>query len=245
MTGGRDPWSDPATPTQPGAPYAGPPQTAPTPPHGQNPYGQPPYGQPPYGQDPYGRPPYGYPVGPYGPGPYGGAVPWGGLPPRGPQRPGQVITAAVLAFVQGTLVLIASIYVWFFASIADFAARESGGVPQRVSALASEGAVLAMVGLASAVLLVAAGVLALNRRSRGVWLLLLAAHAVQVALAAYWAVRLYSALGDVPGAGGEGAFASFALLFAAGPLTALGLLLIGGGRAWFDSAQRTSATGAV
>jgi hypothetical protein len=226
----RDPWADPATPTEQGAPYAGPPPTAPVPPYGQYPYGQPQYGQPPYGY----------------PGPYGGPVPWGaGLPARAPQRPGQVITAAVLAFVQATVVLIASLYVWFFASLADLAARQSGGVPQRLTPLAGEGTALAMLGLVSAVLLIAAGVLALNRRTRGVWLLLLAAHAVQVVLALYWAVRLYSVLGDVPGAEGEGAFASFSLFFAAGPLTALGLLLIGGGRAWFDGVQRASATGAV
>jgi hypothetical protein len=220
----RDPWADPATPTEQGAPYAGPPPTAPVPPYGQYPYGQPPYGQPPYGY----------------PGPYGGPVPWGaGLPPRAPQRPGQVIAAAVLAFVQATVVLIASLYVWFFASLADLAAREGPGVPQRLSALAGEGTALAMLGLVSAVLLIAAGVSALNRRTRGVWLLLVAAHAVQVVLALYWAVRLYTALGNVPGAGGEGAFASFSLFFAAGPLTALGLLLIGGGRAWFDGAGRS------
>jgi hypothetical protein len=150
-----------------------------------------------------------------------------------------VITAAVLAFVQAALVLIASLYVWFFASITDLAVREGAGVPQQLRRLATEGTVLAVLGLVSAVLLVAAGALALNRRARGVWLLVLAAHAAQVVLALYWAVRLYSVLGDVPGASGAGTFASFSLVFAAGPLTSLGLLLIGGGRTWFDGAGRS------
>ena len=216
----RDPWADPATPTEEAAPYAGPPVPA-APPNGAYPYGQYAYGQYPYGQAPYGGP-----------------VPWAALPPRGPQRPGQVITAAVLAFVQAAVVVIASLYVWFFASIAEFAAQESGGMPLPVRRLADEATALAVLGLLSAVLLVAAGIAALNRRTRGVWFLLLAAHGVQVGLALYWAVRLFSTLADVPGAGGEGAFASFSLIFAAGPLTALGLLLIGGGRAWFDGARR-------
>jgi hypothetical protein len=231
VTPDRDPWADPATATEQGAPYAGPPQTAP---NGPYPYAQYPHGgQHPYAYNPHAQVPYGYPA------PYGGPVPWAALPPRGPQRPGQVIAGAVLAFVQAALVLIASLYLWFFASIADLAVQESGGVPLRIRNLADEGTVLAVLGLVSAVLLVGAGIAALNRRSRGVWFLLLAAHAAQVGLALYWAVRLYSTIADMPGAGGEGAFASFSLIFAAGPLTALGLLLVGGGRAWFDAARRS------
>jgi hypothetical protein len=209
----RDPWADPATPTEQGPPYPGPPQYA-------------------YGPPPYGQLPSGYPA------PYGGPVPWAPLPPRGPQRPGQVITAAVLAFVQAALVLVASLYVWFFASVAELAAQESGGVPLQARRLAGEGTALAVLGLLSAVLLVAAGITALNRRSPRARLFLLAAHAVQVALALYWAVWLYTVLGDVPGAAGEGVLASFAIFFAAGPVAALGLLLLGPGRAWFTDARR-------
>jgi hypothetical protein len=84
-------------------------------------------------------------------------------------------------------------------------------------------------------------VLSLNRRTRGIWLLLLLAHAVQVVLSIYWAVRLYGVFADVPGADGEGAFATFGLFFAAGPLTAVGLLLLGAGRTWFTGEQRASA----
>ena len=205
---GMSPWADPSTPTVPGAPYGGPPPMMPP-------------------VQPYAAAPaaWGYPV------PYG-AAPWGPVPPRRPQRPGQVITAAVLAFAQAVVVLIASLYIWFFASIADLAAAEAGGVwsPGTVDALAREATVLAVVQLLSAVLLVGAGVWALNRRSRAPWVLLVAALAFQVVLAVYWTVRLMSEFG---GFDTERTFLSFALFFAAGPLVGLGMLLVGPGRRWF------------
>jgi hypothetical protein len=105
-------------------------------------------------------------------------------------------------------------------------------------ALASEGEVLALLGVLSAVLLVVAGIAGLTRRSRAAWLLLLAGHAVQVVLAAYWAARLHTVLGDVPGTVDESAFASFALVFAVAPLVGLGLVLFGPGRGWFDGTAR-------
>ena len=105
---GSSPWADPTTETQPGAPYQGPPPTAPQ------------YGYP----APYG---YGYP----GPAPYPGYGYPGPWAPRRPQRPGQVITSAVLAFVQTALVLVASLYLWFFTSMIGFAiALRSAGQPQ-------------------------------------------------------------------------------------------------------------------
>jgi hypothetical protein len=215
-----DPWADPSTPTEPGAPYTGPPPTAPVP--GGS-----------YGQYP---PPYGYP-GPHGyPAPYGQphGAPWG-PPPQKPRRPGQVITSAVLAFVQAGVVLIASLYVWFFASLADVAAAEAGAAntSRTMQALATEGTVLAVVQLVSAVLLVVAGIAALNRRTGLAWLLLLGAHAVQVVLAVYWTVRMLVVLGDVPGPGAEESFVAFTLFFAAAPLVGLGLVVGGPGRRWF------------
>ena len=207
---GGSPWADPTTPTEPGAPYAGPPATV-------QPYAAPTaYGHPPYSAATWGQPaPYGY-----------------ALPPRRPQRPGQVITAAVLAFTQAVVVLIASLYLWFFASIAEVAATEAGGVwsPGTMDTLATEGTVLAIVQLLSAVVLVGAGVWALNSQRRGAWLLLVAALAVQVLLAGYWAVRLMTEIG---GFDSEGAILSFSLFFAAGPLVGLGMLLVGPGRRWF------------
>ena len=209
--GTPSPWADPSTPTEPGLPYAGPPPTAPPQ------WGPPAYGYPqPYAAPPWGAP-YGHPV-----------------PPRPPQRPGQVITAAVLAFAQALVVLIASLYVWFFASIADVAAAGADGIyaPGTVEALATEATVLAVVQLASVLLLIGAGIWALTTRRREAGLLLAVALAVQVVLAAYWLVRLLSELG---GPGGDGSIVALSLFFAAAPLVGLGMLVIGPGRRWFDS----------
>jgi hypothetical protein len=216
-TPGSSPWADPSSPTEPGVPYGGPPPTAPQP-----------YAAPSYGA----QPGYAYPAQPWG-APAWGAVPYGyPLPPRPPQRPGQVITAAVLAFAQSLVVIIASLYLWFFASIADVALAATDELPpSSLDSLASEGTVLAIVQLLSAVLLIAAGVWALNSRQRAAGLLLAAALALQVLLAVYWAVRLNSEIG---GYDTEGTITAFALFFAAGPLVGLGMLLIGPGRRWFD-----------
>jgi hypothetical protein len=180
---------------------------------------------PSYGTAHYGVPPYGYPP------------PWGPFPPRPPQRPGQLITATVLAFVQALVVLVASVYVWFFAAVVDLAADEAAGVlaPGTADRLATEGSVLAVVQVVSAVLLLAGGIWALNTRSPRAWLLLLAAHALQVVLALYWAVRLIAEAG---GFGNEGGLVSAALFFAVLPLVALGLLLAGPGRRWFDGTPK-------
>ena len=112
----------------------------------------------------------------------------------------------MLAFVQAGLVLIASLYVWFFASVADLAVQGTAGVfaPGPVDALATEGTALAIVQLVSFVLLVAGGIRALNARTRTAWRLLSSSHAVQVVLSLYWAVRLSMIFDDVPGPDGEG-----------------------------------------
>jgi hypothetical protein len=232
---GRDPWADPATQTEPGAPYAGPP---PTHPPAAPPYGGGPYGWPSYGPGPYGPPAHG--PAPYGP-PYGYPAPWGPVPPRGATRPGQVITSAVLAFVQAAMVLIASLYVWFFASLVDVVAADSPETftPATASALATEGRVLALVQLVSAILLVLAGTLALSRRTRPIWRLLVVAHAVQVLLSVYWAVRLVMLVDEPAGSGAEGPLIMLTLVFAAAPLVGLGMVLLGAGRRWFDATNAT------
>jgi hypothetical protein len=46
-------------------------------------------------------------------------------------------------------------------------------------------------------------------------------------------------LGDVPGTLPEGAFASYALIFAVAPLVGLGLVLLNPGRGWFDGTPRS------
>ncbi|WP_155858696.1 hypothetical protein [Candidatus Blastococcus massiliensis] len=229
---GRDPWADPDKP------YAGPPPQYPPPqyPPPQHPAQYPPaqYGGPPPGwQQPYGAPaPWGQPA--WGAGPYG--APWG--PPRAVVRtPGQVIAAAVLAFVQAVVVLVASLYVWFFASIADIASSGRPDVYTSATArqLATEGTILAIIQLVSAVLLVAGGLLALNKRTSTSYRVLAGAHIVQVLLALYWAGRLLDVLGDLPGQNGEGALAAFSLFFLAGPAVALGLLLTTRARHWFTA----------
>jgi hypothetical protein len=143
-----------------------------------------------------------------------------------------VITAAVLAFAQAVVVLIASLYLWFFASIAGVATSGADGVfdPAAVDALATEGTVLAIVQLLSAVLLVGAGVWALTSRRRAAGQLLVAALAVQVVLAGYWTMRL---LAEIGGFDTDGTILAFSLFFALGPLVGLGMLLVGPGRRWF------------
>lgn len=215
-----DPWADPTTPTERGAPYAGPPTTAP-PGAGWAPPG---YGAP-YPHAGYGYPPpgYGYPS------------PWPVVPRA--RRPGQVIASAVLAFVQAAMVLVASLYVWFAASIVDIVAADAPGSLDTGTArdLATEGSVLAIVQVVSAVLLVGAGVMALNQRNRRSWMLLLAGLGLQVVLSVYWLVRLLALAGATAGPDAGGLFFVFTLFFAAGPLVGLGLVLIGPGRHWFDT----------
>ena len=215
MSGPRDPWADPSTETQQGAPYAGPPPPAPgwTPPYG--------------GGHAYG----------------GWPPPWPGWgwPPAPPRRlrPGQVVAAAVLAFVQAALVLFASLYVYLFASVAGLAATQGGpglSLP-RAEALAREGQALALVQVLSVVALVVGGILALSRATRAAWLVLLAALGVQLVLALYWAVRLADLVTAVPGSGDGGFLVVTTLFFAAGPLTGLGLLVAGPGRRWFLDPQ--------
>ena len=220
-----NPWADPATPTEPGPPYAGPPVTGPPAPA--------PYPAGPHGWAPPGVPPYGLAY-PYWPGP------WMPGPPPGPRRPGQVVGSAVLAFVQAGMVLFVSLYVWFAVSLIGFAAGQAPGSSptDEAAALAAEGKVLIVLGLLSVVLLVVGGIVSLTRRSRAAWLLAVAAHAVQVLLAAYWGIRLYTVVGDIPGTVNEAGFASVALVFAIGPLVGLGLVAFGPGRRWFDDTAR-------
>ena len=150
-----------------------------------------------------------------------------------------MIGSAVLAFVQAGLVLFASLYVWMAVSLVGFAAEQAPGAPaSEAQDLAAEGRVLIVLGLLFTVLLVVGGIAALTRRSRLAWLLVVAGHAVQVLLAAYWAIRLYTVVGDIPGQVSEGAFASFALVFAIAPVVGLALVVFGPGRRWFDGSAR-------
>lgn len=222
MSGPRDPWSDPSTETEPGAPYSGPPPTAPT------------WDAPPA---PYGWPYPGVP--PYGASPYGGA-PW--PPPAGPRRPGQVIAAAILAFVQAAGVALATVYVFLLASVISVTGSDPTVGPDAAD-LATEATVLAWVQLGSAVALVAGGILALTRRGPVARWTLTGALALQVALAVYWAVRLVAVFEDTPGPDPFGVVLAGALCFAAMPAVGLGLMSGRPARAWYagsgDAARRT------
>jgi hypothetical protein len=145
----------------------------------------------------------------------------------------------VLAFVQGGVVLLASLYVWFFASVLGVVSQENPGVyADRMDSLWTEVTVLAIVGIASVVLLVVAGIRALSARTRAAWLLTIAAHAVQIVLAVYWAVRLVTFMNDIPGPDSSGALAAVSIVFAAAPVVGLGLLLSTSSRRWFESPHR-------
>jgi hypothetical protein len=103
---------------------------------------------------------------------------------------------------------------------------------------------VAALQLLSAIALVVAGVLVLNRRSRAVWTTLVACFAVQLALAVYWVVRLAS-LDDVLGSDPTGVLVVGVLFHAACPAVGLGLLLVGGVRRWADGVGTAGAAGAV
>ncbi|WP_139206830.1 hypothetical protein [Geodermatophilus poikilotrophus] len=207
------PWSDPATQTQPGAPYAGPPPTTPY------------------------RPAPGWPPAPYGTAwPHAAwPQPWPPSPAR-PQRPGQVIAAAVLAFVQAAGVALATAYLQLLGSVFSMAAGQPG-FPADGAALAAEAGVLSLVQLVSVLLLVVAGVLALTSRRASARWTLAAAFALQLALAAYWAARLLGAFGPA-----SGLLPLLVVCFAAGPAVALGLSVGRPARAWFTSSPDGGTT---
>ncbi|MGY1731263.1 hypothetical protein ACI798_07065 [Geodermatophilus sp. SYSU D01045] len=221
MSSPGSPWADPAAGTEPVA-YAGPPATAP--------YVTPP---PVYG----GYAP-GWPAAPYWPA-YGPPV------PQRPRRPGQVVAAAVLAFVQAAVVALSSAYVLLLAStFGVFAAIPDAGTgaDDDLYGLVTEVTALSAVQLLSAVLLVVAGVLVLNRRSRAVWTTLLAGFGVQLALAVYWLVRLTS-LADLAGFEPTGVLVVGVLFYAAAPAVGLGLLLAGAVRRWAAGGDAAPSAG--
>ncbi len=212
MTAGS-PWADPATETEQVA-YAGPPATAP---------GHPVPGHPPPG---YAPPGYGWAPAPaYWPA-YGPPV------PARPRRPGQLVAAAVLAFVQAGLVALSSAYLVLLAVAAGALATQYGTTAED-DALVTEAVVLTVVQLLSAIALVVGGILVLNRRSRASWLTLVVACAVQLALALYWVVRLSTLDGFTDELAGPGAaLVAGVLFYAAAPAVGLGLLLAPAVRRW-------------
>jgi hypothetical protein len=106
------------------------------------------------------------------------------------------------------------------------------GLPALARGLAVEGAVLAGVQVLALVLLLVAGVRVLRARSAGARTLLVAALGGHVALAVYWLVRLSVLAGRLPSDAGSAlaAVRGYALLSAALPVVALGLLVLGPAR---------------
>ncbi len=210
MTPAGSPWADPRTETEQVA-YAGPPTTAAP-----------------------GLPAPGSPVPGYGwappPAPYW-AVPGPPAPVR-PRRPGQLVAAAVLAFVQAALVVVSSAYLLLLASTLGLLSGELGGDAE-AGALVTEAVVVTVVQLVSAIALLVGGIVVLNRRGRRSWQTLVAGLAVQLALALYWVVRLTTldvATGEAVGP--VAVLAVLVLFFAAAPAVGLGLLLTGTVRGW-------------
>lgn len=201
MTGALpNPSSDPATETEPGASYAGPPPMTPS----------------------WGPPAAPYPAAWQQPWPH----PWPPAPARS-RRPGQVVGAAVLAFVQAAGVALATAYLKLLGTVFSMAADQPG-FPADGAALAAEAGVLAVVQLVSVVVLVAGGVLALSRRGALARWTVVAALAGQLVLAAYWAVRLVGVFDS-----GSGVLLVLVLCFAAAPAVALGLMVGRPARGWF------------
>ena len=204
MTAPGSPWSDPATET---VAYAGPPVSAPPQPGGWPPPG------PGWQPAPY-WPAYGPPA------------------PARPRRPGQVVAAAVLAFVQAVGVALSSAYLLVLASTFGYLSTEFGG-DSETDALIDEAVVLTVVQLLSAVALVVAGILVLNRRARSSWTTLVVAFGVQLALSLYWVVRLSTLDGSTDDVVGPAAVLVVGVLFfTAAPGVGLGLLLVGAVRRW-------------
>ncbi|MGY1702028.1 DUF6264 family protein [Geodermatophilus sp. SYSU D00766] len=211
------PWADPDTQTEEVV-YAGPPSyaTPPAPP------------SPPAGHG-WAPPPVPHWAA-YGP----------PAPPR-PRRPGQVVAAAVLAFVQAGVVALSSAYLLLLASTFGLLSTEFGGDAE-ADPLVTEAVVVTVVQLLSAVALVVGGVLVLNRRSRATWLTLLVGCAVQLALALYWVVRLSTLDGFTDEVGPGAVLIGLVLFFAAAPGVGLGLLLSGSVRRWAAEPEQAAGT---
>ncbi|CAN5399407.1 hypothetical protein BH24ACT9_BH24ACT9_06700 [soil metagenome] len=190
--------------------YAGPPGYA-----DQGGYAGPPgYPAPGYGAG--AQPPPGYPPNPGYPAPYGYQS-YGYPAQRGPQRPGGATASAVLMFIQGGLVLFATLYVLFFASVAS--GISSAGVSEADS-LETEWTIIGILQLVSVGLLIFGGVQTLGGGGR---IVTIVACGSQVALTLYWMIRI----GSLPEFGDDGGPFLFVvpLFYAVLPVVALSLAL--------------------
>lgn len=211
MTGWQSPDGDPGVPGEPQPPYSGPPATGQPPPATPAGGGYPGYGYPPAGYPPTGYPGYGYPPGAgYGyPAGYGGYPPGAGYgypagyPGADPNpRPGTVIAAAVLAYINAGLLILAGSLLLLGASIV-------ADVESATDSSTTYGAEFALDGILNLVaggLLIAGGVVLTGRKPAG-RILLSAGGLLVVAEAIYWLIR-FAGLS-------LGGFIVYAVLFAA------------------------------
>ncbi len=182
---------------QPGYPEPGYPEQG----YPQQGYGQPGYGQPAYGQPAYGQP--GYPQLGYT------------VVPVKPPKPGAVKGAAVLAFVQGGIILFSGIgTLGGGAGLNDLGLRGTGSIGDTLT-------IMGVLALIASGLLIAGGVSAFNKHSG----LLIAGAALSLALSVWWMIQFdfFSAV------------LIWALLLAAMPIISVALILGPTAQAWMKT----------
>jgi hypothetical protein len=192
--------SQPAQPDHPGY-QAHPPQPGYPQPGAAGGYQQP-------GYQPAGYPPPGYPPPGYG-------YPPPGYPPAKPGRPGSITAAAVLAFVQGGVVLVSGIFL--LAAVSEFTKRVSG-----FSGGEGEAWAVTIAVLLSGVLLVVGGV----RLLKGPSGVVSAGCVVSLAISIYFLIRTEF----------NGGVVGLALGYAVLPIIILCFALGGTARSWAQRA---------
>lgn len=190
-------------------------------------YAQGAYAQPPTAQGPTGYPqavypsnspppPAGYPPPAYPPPGYpGGSYPYPAAPAK-PRKPGVVTAAAVLAFVQAGIILIAGVTTLNGASALsdlDFGVTRSSGSLT----------VLGVLALVAGGLLIAGGVSVFNKRP---WLLV-AGAALSLVLSVWWMVQ-WDFVGIV---------LTWALLLAVMPIISISLVLSSTAKTWMKTSS--------
>lgn len=206
-----------ATPGQPGYGPASPGQ------RGYGPATPPGYAPPGYGAaTPY--PPAGSywaqpQPGPYGQYPAPGYGGYPGYPGPGPTRPGQVLAAAVLGYIEAGLLIIAGLFLFAGASIVSDTTNALGAGG---SGYTAEFVIDGVVDLACGGLLIAGAVMMTGRRPTG-RMLFTVGGAVAIAAGVYWIVRFH-----------DGGVAVWAGIFMALPIIAIALLWTGGVSPWLN-----------
>lgn len=196
-------------------------------PYGQNPYGQGQYGQDPYGQNPYQQNPY--QQNPYAQHPGGYAQPGYGypaVPGYGPidpadRRPGTLLSAAVLGYVTGGLLIIAGVICFAGASTLQDLTNDFGGDTNGYTA---QFVLAGVANIVAAGLLIAGSVSMANRNANG-RVLYSVGCGIVIAATIYWLAQW--ATKD-----GLAGLSVYAFLFAALVIVGAALAFTGGGNRW-------------